>query len=219
MRFFGCNMTWYWTRASIYSRSISKTILMSVITCQGGVTINNCYSCMLMFACTFYNGFSAKKSHSTANKSHFVSIEGERNLTIDFGNITFHMKWTNFCSYIFIILVFLHRNAEIIIDSYKVGRDLWRPFLPSPMTHWKEGRSSSDPSTDNTTKKLELNLSCKITILLKHFLLQCALPVAVWFHTEITGTDWNPLGKLTTLPGNRNLSWKLFLMHLKMQET
>lgn len=65
---------------------------MSVITCQGGVTINNCYSCMLMFACTFYNGFSAKKSHSTANKSHFVSIEGERNLTIDFGNITFHMK-------------------------------------------------------------------------------------------------------------------------------
>lgn len=34
---------------------------MAVITCQGGVTINNYYNCMLMFACTFYNGFREKK--------------------------------------------------------------------------------------------------------------------------------------------------------------
>lgn len=34
---------------------------MAVITCQGGVTINNYYNCMLMFACTFYNGFRGKK--------------------------------------------------------------------------------------------------------------------------------------------------------------
>lgn len=92
---------------------------MAVITCQGGVTINNCYNCMLMFACTF----CAKKSHSTTNKSNFVSLEGKRNLTIYFGNITFHMKLTHFCSHIFITLVFLHRKAEIIINSQNMRLD------------------------------------------------------------------------------------------------
>lgn len=90
-----------------------QKILMAVITCQGGVMIHNCYNCMLMFACTFYNGSSAKKSHSATNKSHFFSFEGKSNLTIDFGNITLHMKLTHFCSYTFTILVFLHRNATL----------------------------------------------------------------------------------------------------------
>lgn len=58
-----------------------------------------------------------KKSHFTTNKSCFVSLEDKINLTINFGNITFHMKLIHFCLYIFIILVFLHRNAEIITDS------------------------------------------------------------------------------------------------------
>lgn len=162
-----------------------------------------------------------KKSHPITNKSHFISLKGKRNLTIDFGSITFHMKLTHFCSYIFITLVFLHRNAEIIIHS----QNMWgwtRPLAISSTSHDLLKRREKlfwHLSTDNTPQKLKLNLICEITILLIQFLLQCALPVAVWFHIEISGSDWNPSGKLTTLPGSRSLSWKLFLMHLKMKET
>lgn len=184
--FFGCNMTWCWTRASIYRRSVSQTMLMAVITCQGGVMINNCYNCMVMFACTFYNGFSGKKSHSTTNKSRFVSLEGKRNLTIDFGNITFHMKLTHFCSYIFIILVVLHRNAEIIIDSWNMLS--WKRHLEASSSTSRDQLKRKEKlfwhqSTDKTTKKIRLNLSCKITILLIHFLLQCSD-----FHLSLCGS-------------------------------
>jgi len=79
--------------------------------------IHYCYNCMVMFACTFYNVFSVKNSHSATNKSRFVSLEGKRNFAIDFGSITFLIKLTHLCSYRFVILVIIHRNAEIIIDS------------------------------------------------------------------------------------------------------
>lgn len=113
-------MTWCWTRASIYRRSVSQSMLVVVSTRQGGVMVNNCYNCMGMFACTFYNAFSARNSHFVTNKSHFVSFEGKRNFTIDFGSITFLMKWTHWCSYRFITLVVLQRNAEIPTQYMKL---------------------------------------------------------------------------------------------------
>lgn len=89
--FFGCNMTWCWTRASIYRRSVSQTMLMAVITCQGGDMINNCYNCMVMFACTFYNGFSGKKVtfHHKQKSFYFPRRQKE----------SYYWLWQHYISY------------------------------------------------------------------------------------------------------------------------
>lgn len=111
--FFGFNMTWCWTRATI-CRSISQRMLISVSTCQGGVMTNSCYSHMVMFARAFYNVFSAIKSHSAIHRSTFVSFECNRNFTIDFGSITFLMKLVHLWTYRFMVLVILHGSVEMI---------------------------------------------------------------------------------------------------------
>lgn len=67
--FFVCDMTWCWTRASIYRRSVSWSICMAVSMCQGGVMVNNCCNCMVMFTCTFYNEFSIKKKKKSCSNT------------------------------------------------------------------------------------------------------------------------------------------------------
>lgn len=194
-------MTWCWTRASIYRRSVSQSMLMAVSTCQGGVMVNNCYNCMGMFACTFYNICSARNSHFVTNKSHFVSFEGKRNFTIDFGSITFLMKWTHWCLYRFITLVVLQRNAQIPTQRvHEGGRNLQRSSLPSPTTRWKEGRSYSPASRvlpDNITQKIRLNLFCEMTM----FLIDTITSACSAWHcmvphrkqrTEILQENWQP---------------------------
>lgn len=94
-----------------------QKILMAVITCQGGVMINNCYDCMLMFACTFYNGFSAKKSHSTTNKSLFFFPWRQKQ--------SYYWLWQHYTSYeinSFLLIYIYHtsfpsQKCKIIIDA------------------------------------------------------------------------------------------------------
>lgn len=217
-------MTWCWTRASIYRRSVSQSMLMAVSSCQGGVMINNRYNCMVMFACAFYNVFSAKNSHSVTNKSRFVSLEGKRNFTIDFASITFLMKLTHLCSYRLIILVVLHRNAEMIIDSWSTLRWKRPPEVISSNPHDQLERREEQFSCLQSTSwqchsETQAASFLQNYIFNRHFILQYALPVTAWFHIESNGTDLNPSGKLTTLPEKRNFSWKLLLIDLKMQET
>lgn len=77
-------------------------MLVSVSTCQGGVMtiVTAVWQCLPVHFIIY-------------SVQCFVSFEGNRNFTIDFGCITFLMKLIHLCLYRFMVLVVLHRSVEI----------------------------------------------------------------------------------------------------------
>lgn len=195
---------------------------MAVITCQGGVMINNCYNCMLMFACTFYNGFSAKKiTFHSKQKSFCFSWRWKE---------SYYWLWQHYISYemnSFLLIHIYHtsflsqkcRNYHRLIEYIRLDKTSGGHLFHIPWPTGEKGEALVTPEYWQHHAETQAQSLLQNNNTFNTLLLQCTLPVTVWFPIEISGTDWNPSGKLTTFPGNRNLSWKQFLMHLKMQET
>lgn len=197
-------MTWCWTRAAI-CRFVSQRMLISVSTCQGGVTTNNCYSHIVMFACAFYNVFGAINSHSVIHRSTFVSFESNRNFTTDFGSVTFLIN--SFVNIWIYGISILHGSVEII------GK--WVSLEGSSKDHLiQSSRKKEGPLVLTwehfltSLKNLGWILSengqfWKLSIFLMLTSCFSMLCCSIRFHTESQCTDWNPSGKWTVL------GWKI----------
>lgn len=89
------------------------------------------------------------------------------------------------------------RNYHRLTEHVRLGETSRHLFhLPWPAD--KKGEAILTPEDWKHHSETQAESLLQNKTLLIQFLLQCVLPVTVWFHIEIGGSDWNPSGKLTT---------------------